>query len=326
MMRTLKWGLAVLAYLGLSASAHAQDAAKFPERPITIVVAFSPGGSTDVLARQLSADLGKALGTSIVVENRPGASGYIAWRHVAQSPADGYTLLLAENALAINTALQTDRSFDPRKAFAPVAMVATAPVVLLQTLSMEPNSVKELADWANKNPGKLTFSSSGIGSVSHMTYEAFAAAAGFKAEHVPFKGGGEAVSAVVGGHVHTMLNTLASAKKLVDAKSVKALANTDENRSPSLPDVPTIKELGLTPEVELRFWWGIFAPAGLPDAIKEKLSSGISKVLADQAVRDRLTGLDVTPAFAPADVLKEKLETEITNWSGFIQKAGIKVE
>lgn len=326
MMRTVRWGLALLASIGFSAWAHAQDATKYPEKPITVVVAFSPGGSTDVLARQLSADLSKALGTSIVVENRPGASGYVAWRHVAQAPADGYTLLLAENALAINTGLQTDRSFDPRKAFDPVAMVATAPLVLFETASMKPNSVKELAAWANSNAGQLSFSSSGIGSVSHMTYEAFASAAGFKAVHVPFKGGGEAVSAVVGGHVHTMLNSLASAKKLVDAKSVKALAMTDEQRSPVLPDVPTLKELGINPTVELRFWWGVFGPAGLPDAVKAKLNSVISSVLSEKSVHDRLTGMDVTPAYAPADVLKAKLETEITNWTGFIQKAGIKVE
>lgn len=326
MMGVMKWGSVVLALGGLTTWANAQDAANYPEKAISVVVAFSPGGSTDVLARQLSEDLGKALGQSIVVENRPGASGYIAWRHVASSPADGYTLLLAENALAINTGLQTDREFDPRKQLEPIAMVATAPLVLLENAAMEPNSVAELAEWSKANPDKLSFSSSGIGSVSHMTYEAFAHAAGIEATHVPFKGGGEAVSAVVGGHVQTMLNALASAKKLVEAKSVKALAITSDERSHVIPDVPTLKELNITPDVELKFWWGVFGPAGMPEAVKAKLDKAISEVLAEQAVRDRLAGLDVTPAYAPAADLGAKLETEITNWTAFIQKAGIKVE
>ena len=327
MPRIAKWISVAAALGGWTTFAHAQDAAaNFPEKPITLVVAFSPGGSTDVLARQLSEDLGKALGTSVVVENRPGASGYIAWRHVASAPADGYTLLMAENALAINTALQTERDFDPRQELEPIAMVATAPLVLIVNPTVEANSVEELVELSKSKPGELSFSSSGIGSVSHMTFEALKQASGLDAEHVPFKGGGEAVSAVVGGHVPMMLNSVASAKKLLEAGSVKALAMTDTQRSPVIPDVPTMQEIGVDSEVELRFWWGVFGPTGIPEGVKAKLNQAISDVIADQTVRDRLTGLDVTPAYAPATELSQKLETEINNWSTFIQQAGIKVE
>jgi tripartite-type tricarboxylate transporter receptor subunit TctC len=325
MRRLLKWTTVALAAGGLASWAHAQDAGtKFPERPIRLIVAFSPGGATDVLARQLSDNLSKALGQAVVVENKPGASGYIAWRHVAGAPKDGYTLLFAENALGINTGLQTDRTFDPRTELDPIASVATSPLVIIEPGSLPPNAYKEYVEYSKKN--NMSYSSSGIGSVSHMTFEALKDASGLVAEHVPFKGGGEAITAVVGGHVQGMLASVSTVKKLVDAKQVKALLITSDQRSPVLPDVPSIKELGINSQVQLQFWWGVFAPVGVPDAVKAKLNKAVSDVLADKAVHDRLVSLDVTPAYAPAADLKKMLNTEIENWTAFVKKTGIKIE
>jgi len=326
MRRLLKWTSVIFAVGSLASGAYAQDAAaNFPEKPIKLIVAFSPGGATDVLARQLSDNLAKALGQSVVVENRPGASGYIAWRHVAGAPKDGYTLLFAENALGINTGLQTDRSFDPRTELEPIAGVATAPLVLIETGSLAPKTFSELVEYSKKQNG-ISYSSSGIGSVSHMTFEALKGASGLMAEHIPFKGGGEAITAVVGGHVQTMLASVSTVKKLVEAKQVKALALTGDQRSPVLPDVPSIKELGVNSPVQLQFWWGVFAPTGVPEPVKAKLNKAISDVVSDKAVQERLLGLDVTPAYAPAGDLKKMLESEITNWTAFVKQAGIKVE
>jgi tripartite-type tricarboxylate transporter receptor subunit TctC len=326
MLRALRMGSAALGLLGLAGWAHAQDATNFPDKGVTLVVAFSPGGATDVLARQLSDPLGKVLGQPVVVDNRPGASGYIAWRHVASARPDGYTLLLAENALAINTALQTNRTFDPRKQLEPIATVATSPLVLAANSDLGVTTMQQLVQASKSRPDKMSFSSSGIGSVSHLTFEALAKAAGIEAVHVPFKGGGEAVAAVVGNHAQLTMGNVSTTKKLMDAGQLKGIVITDQQRSPVVPDIPTLKEAGVDSKVDLRFWWGIFGPNGIPPAIRAKLDKAIAATMADAEVRKRLEGLVVSPAYAPASDLKSKLETEITNWSAFIQEAGIKVE
>ena len=326
MLRALRWGSLALSLLGMPAWGQAQDAINFPDKGITLVVAFTPGGATDVLARQLSEPLAKVLGQPVVVDNRPGASGYIAWRHVASSKPDGYTLLLAENALAINTALQTNRTFDPRKQLEPIATVATAPLVLVANSDLGVTSMAQLVQTAKSRPEKMSFSSSGIGSVSHLTFEALAKAAGFDAVHVPFKGGGEAVAAVVGNHVQLTMASVSTSKKLMEGGQLKGIVLTDLQRSPVVPDIPTLKEAGVASKVDLRFWWGIFGPNGIPPAVRAKLDKALATMLADEEVRKRLENLVVAPAYAPASDLKSKLETEIANWSAFIQEAGIKVE
>jgi tripartite-type tricarboxylate transporter receptor subunit TctC len=326
MLRALRWGSVALSLLVTAGWAQAQDATNYPDKGVTLVVAFTPGGATDVLARQLSEPLAKALGQPVVVDNRPGASGYIAWRHVASAKPDGYTLLLAENALAINTALQTNRTFDPRKQLEPIATVATSPLILVANSDLGVTSVQQLVQTAKSRPEKMSFSSSGIGSVSHLTFEAFAKAAGFEAVHVPFKGGGEAVAAVVGNHVQLTMASVSTTRKLMEGGQLKGITLTDLQRSPIVPNVPTLKESGVDSKVDLRFWWGIFGPNGTPPGVKAKLDKALATLLADEEVRKRLEGLVVSPAYASASDLKSKLETEITNWTAFIQEAGIKVE
>jgi tripartite-type tricarboxylate transporter receptor subunit TctC len=322
------WSL-VCAVLGGLAAAQAQNPSSYPDRPIRLVVAFPPGGATDTLARQVTQELGEALGQSVVIENKPGAGGYIAWNYVAASDPDGYTLLMAENAIGISQALykKTPFSFDPLKQYDAVATVATSPLVLAVANNVNANSVAELIAYARTLPQKMNYASAGIGSVSHLTFEVIKAATGMEAVHVPYKGGGPAMNDVIAGHVAINMASIQVAKGLVETGKIKGLAVTSSQRSPVLANVPTLKEAGVkTADVDLRFWFGIFAPIGLPDAIKAKLDKAVSATLSHPHVRERLANLDIEPSYAPSNALKVKLENEIANWSKFIDAHGIKPE
>jgi tripartite-type tricarboxylate transporter receptor subunit TctC len=329
-MRNLfRWCSVLCALLGATALAQAQNPSSYPDRPIRLVVAFPPGGATDTLARQVTQELGEALGQSVVIENKPGAGGYIAWNYVAASDPDGYTLLMAENAIGISQALykKTSSSFDPVTQYDAIAVVATSPLVLAVANNVEANSVAELITYSRRVPQKINYASAGIGSVAHLTFEVIKAATGMEAVHVPYKGGGPAMNDVIAGHVAINMASIQVAKGLVEAGKIKGLAVTSSERSPVLPNVPTLKEAGVkTADVDLRFWFGIFAPKGLPDVVKAKLDKAVSTTLSNPHVRERLAKLDIEPAYAPGDVLKTKLQNEIANWTKFIDAHGIKPE
>ena len=329
MRNLLRWWFVVGGVLGAAVSAQAQSPSSYPDRPIRLVVAFPPGGATDTLTRQITQELGEALGQSVVIENKPGGGGYIAWNYVAGSDPDGYTLLMAENALGISQALykKTASSFDPVKQYDAIASVATSPLVLAVANNVKANSVAELITYSRTLPQKMNYASAGIGSVSHLTFEAIKSATGMEAVHVPYKGGGPAMNDVIAGHVAINMASIQVAKGLVETGKIKGLAVTSAERSPVLPNVPTLKEAGVkTADVDLRFWFGIFAPIGLPDVVKAKLDKAVSATLSHRHVRERLANLDIEPAYAPGTVLKGKLENEIANWSKFIDAHGIKPE
>jgi tripartite-type tricarboxylate transporter receptor subunit TctC len=329
MRNLLRWWFVVGGVLGAAVSAQAQSPSSYPDRPIRLVVAFPPGGATDTLTRQITQELGEALGQSVVIENKPGGGGYIAWNYVASSDPDGYTLLMAENALGISQALykKTASSFDPVKQYDAIASVATSPLVLAVANNVKANSVAELITYSRTLPQKMNYASAGIGSVSHLTFEVIKAATGMEAVHVPYKGGGPAMNDVIAGHVAINMAAIQVAKGLVETGKIKGLAVTSAERSPVLPNVPTLKEAGVkTADVDLRFWFGIFAPIGLPDVVKAKLDKAVSATLSHRHVRERLANLDIEPAYAPGTVLKAKLENEIANWSKFIDAHGIKPE
>jgi tripartite-type tricarboxylate transporter receptor subunit TctC len=314
---------------GASALAQAQSPQSYPDRPIRLVVAFVPGGATDTLARQISNDLKEALGQAVVVENRPGASGYLAWNHVASAEPDGYTLLLAENALGISQALykKGTSSFDPLTQYDAVAAIATSPSALIVAKNVPANTVAELVAFSRTVPQKMNYGSAGVGSVSHLNFEVFKDGVGMEAVHIPYKGGGQAIADVVAGHVPMTITSVQATKSLVEGGQIKALAVTSAARSPAMPNVPTMKEAGVkTADVELRFWFGVFGPKGMPDAVKVKLEKAMSTVMSDPRVRERLAKLDITPDFAPAAVLRANLENEIKNWTKFIDAKGIKPE
>ncbi len=327
MRNRLRWCSVLCALLGGAALAQAQDPSSYPDRPIRLVVAFAPGGATDTFSRQITQELGEALGQSVLIENKPSAGGYIAWNYVAASEPDGYTLLMAENALGISQALYKKASFDPLKQYDAIAAVATSPLVLSVANNVKANSVAELIAYSRTLPQKMNYASAGIGSVSHLTFEVVKAATGMEAVHVPYKGGGPAMNDVIAGHVALNMASIQVAKGLVESGKIKGLAVTSAERSPVLPNVPTLTEAGVkTADVDSRFWFGIFAPAGIPDVVKAKLEKAVSTTLSNPRVRERLANLDIEPGYAAGNVLKAKLTNEIANWTKFIDAHGIKPE
>ena len=328
MRKLFKW-VVVCALLAAPALGQVQGPSSYPDRPIRLVVAFVAGGATDTLARQISNDLKEALGQTVVVENRPGANGYLAWNHVASSEPDGYTLLLAENALGISQALhkKATSSFDPLTQYDAIAAMATSPSALVLATNVPANTVAELVALSRTVSQKMNYASAGVGSVSHLSFEVFKDGVGMEAIHIPYKGGGQAIGDVIAGHVPMAMTSVQVAKSLVESGRIKALGVTSPARSPALPDVPTLKEAGMrAAEVELGFWYGVFGPKGMPNDVKAKLEQAVATVMSDPRVRERLAKLDITPGFAPAPVLRTKLEDEIRNWTKFIDSHGIRPE
>ncbi len=326
MLKTVRWGLAACAMLGAAFSAQAQN---YPDRPIKLVIAFVPGGATDTFARQISNDLAEALGQPVIIENRPGANGYLAWNFVASADPDGYTLMFAENALAISQALykKAQSTFDPVKQFDAIAGLAASPSALILSNNVPANSVAELIALAKNTPQKMNFASAGIGSVSHLSFEVFRVGAGFEAVHVPYKGGGQAVNDVIAGHVPMTLTSVQVVRGLIESGKVKGLAVTGKKRSVVLPNVPTIAETGVkTDDVVLGFWFGLFGPAGVPEPVRAKLDAAAQKVMGSAAVRERLAKLAIEPEYLPAAALKTRLQNEIVNWTKFIDAHHIKAE
>jgi tripartite-type tricarboxylate transporter receptor subunit TctC len=312
----------------LAATSHPAWTQGYPSRPVRLVVAFVPGGATDTLARQISEDLKQALGQAVVIENRPGAGGHIAWNHVASSEPDGYTLLLAENALGISQALyrKSKSGFDPLKQYDPVARVATSPSALIVATHIPAKTVAELVAYSKTVKDKMNYASAGVGSVSHLNFEVFKDAVGMEAVHIPYKGGGAAIKDIVAGHVPMTITSVQGTKALVEAGKLKALAVTSLARSPAMPHVPTMQEAGVkqNADVELRFWFGIFGPKGLPDPVKARLQGAVKDVLANPGLRARLANLDITPDFGSGPALRARLENEIKSWTKFIDAKGIK--
>ena len=317
----------VCAALLISQPASAQSA--YPDKPIHFVIAFVPGGATDTFARQIANDMQEALGHAIVIENRPGAGGYLAWNYVASSEPDGYTLLLAENAVAISQALykKSKSSFDPITQYDAVAGLAASPSALVLANNVPVKTVAELLAHSKTVPQKMNFASAGVGSVSHLNFEVFMDKTGMQAVHVPYKGGGQAIGDVIAGHVPMTISSVQAVKGLVESGKVKALAVTSPARSPAMLEVPTMQEAGVPPaDVELRFWFAIFGPKGLPEPVKAKLSQAVAKVMGDPKVRERLAKLDITPDAISGPAMHKKLESEIKNWTRFIDAKGIKAE
>lgn len=320
-MRRLLSILFAGAVLSIPIASDAQAASDYPNRPVRLIVGFAPGGATDTLARLLTGVLKTEMGQTVYVENMPGASGYIAWKAVSGSEPDGYTLLLGENALAIRSGFKDQTpAFDPTTQLDAIASLAYSPLALIVANKVPANTIQELIALSQSSPTKLNFASAGSGAVSTLNWEVVRAGAKIAAVNVPYKGGGPAMADVIAGHVDIIMASTQVAKPLVENKMVKALAVTGKQRSPALPQLPTLTEAGITHfDVDLRFWFGIFAPKGLPGDVKAKLESALKSAMTSPAVRDQLTTLDITPDFAPGPALQARLSTEIKNWKAFIE-------
>jgi tripartite-type tricarboxylate transporter receptor subunit TctC len=303
--------------------AAAQD---YPNRPITLVVTFPPGGSTSIVGRIVADRMSEVLGQQIVVENRGGAGGTIGARGVAKSPADGYTLVLGyTGTLAIGPNLYPNAGYDPRKDFAPIGQIGTAPNTLVVHPSFNVKSVAELVDYAKKNPGKVNFGSAGVGTVSHICGEYFGNEAGIQLIHVPYKGTGPAVTDLLGGHIPMAFAPIPAVHEQAKGGQLRMLAVTSAKRSALMPDVPTIAESGLTGfEAVLRY--GLAAPTGTPKPVIDKLNKVLNQVLATDDMRKRLALEGAEPIPTTPEEYGQAIDREERMWSKLLKAAGVRAD
>lgn len=282
-------------------TALAQDATKWPERPIRLVVGFVPGGGTDVSARILSAKLSETLGQQVVVENKPGASGLIASDHVAKADPDGYTLLLANMQSTVSAPYVIQSDLDPNRDFTAVRYIGSVPnVLVINPTKHKYTSVKDLIDDAKARPKELLYASSGQGSPQHLSAARFSQIADVEMEHVPYKGSGQAMTDLLGGNVDMNFDTLPGAIGQIQAEKLRPLAVTSAQRSKRLPDVPTLAEAGV-PGMDIVQWYAVLAPAKLPKPILDKLDQALQTALADPQVSGKLGDQGMTLGDGPND-------------------------
>jgi tripartite-type tricarboxylate transporter receptor subunit TctC len=297
----------------------------YPTRPVRLIIPFPPGGSNDIVGRMIAAQLGERLGQQVVVDNRGGAGGTIGTELAAKSQADGYTLLLISTAYAFNTSIYKKLPYDPAKSFVPVALLGSGPGVLVVNPALPVNSVAGLIALAKERPGKLNNASAGIGSFQHLASELFRIQAGIQWLHVPYKGGGPAMTDLMGGQADASVGSLIQMLPHIRSGKLKALGTTGAKRSPVLPDVPTVAEAGV-PGYEATNWWGFLAPAGTPPAIVERLHQEVAAVQASAETKRRFDtegaeALQMSPAEFGAFIA-----AETAKWARVVKEAGISAE
>jgi tripartite-type tricarboxylate transporter receptor subunit TctC len=301
-------------------AAHAQD---YPTRTVTIVVPYTPGGSTEILARILAQNLGPRLGQSVIVENRPGASTVIGTSYVAKAEPDGYTLLMATpTPLAINVRVHKELPYDPATDFVPLAMLASAPFILIVNPDLPVRSVTELIAYAKERPGKLSYGSGGVGAPHHLYAELFKSMTGIQLTHVPYKGSVPALNDVLGGHIELMFCDVPPSAGMIKAGKVRALGVSTKARLEAFPDIAPIGET--VPGFEVAGWFMVVAPAKTPPAVVAKLHTEMKTVLATPAIKEQIAKLSLLPLATPSvDDMKAFVRSEIARWGKVVEAAGI---
>lgn len=308
---------------GVSSQAAFAQVTAFPIKPVTLVVPVAPGGILDTVARMLAADMGKHLGQTVVVDNKPGASGNIGAAFVAKSAPDGYTLLVGYSMFHVgNPSMFRSLAWDPLRDFSPIAMVAVSPHVIAVHPSVPAHTLKELVELARKEPGKLNYASPGSGSVPHVGMELFKQQTGIDIVHVPYKGAGPMMQDVVGGAVQVTIATPPSLLGFAQSGRVRALAVAAKSRHPLLPDVPTTIEAGY-PNFELEAWVALFAPAGTPPEVVAKLVSATQEALKSPAVIERARTTGMAIRYMPPAELDATVKQDLQYWSKVIRDARI---
>ena len=302
----------------LATSAFAQG---YPTKPAKVIVPYPPGGPTDIVARVVSQKLSEQMGQQFIVENRPGAGGNIGAEAVAKSPADGYTLLVATTAHAINPALFKSLGYNLVKDLAPVSQLTSGPLVIVANPSLPVKNVKELIALAKAKPGTLNYASSGNGQSTHLSAELFGAMAGVKMNHIPYKGSAPALTDVMGGQASLMFDTMLSAMPQVKNGKLKAIAVTSAARSPAAPDVPTVAESGL-PGYEAIAWNGLLAPAGTPAEVVNKLNAELKKALDAPDVKDRFSAQGFGAAWNTREAFAKFMQAELDKWAKVVKVSG----
>ncbi|WP_287952319.1 tripartite tricarboxylate transporter substrate binding protein [Diaphorobacter sp.] len=320
-------GACTLAAAGLlPAAAMAQPDANWPSKPIKWVVPFPPGGAMDVIARTLGEKAGRTLGQPFVIENRPGAGGNIGADAVAKSPADGYTIMITSIGMATNKALYPRLSYDPVKDFAPISLLAIVPnVLVVNTAKTTDKSVADVIAHAKRDPGKLTYASAGNGTSIHLAGEVFASMAGLNLLHVPYKGSGPAVTDMLGGQVDLMFDSITSARPHIQAGKLRALGVTSAKRSATLPDVPTIAEAGV-PGYEVSPWFAVFAPAGTPAAIVNKINAALIDAMKQPDTVAKFETIGAEPIGTTPQQLATHLDKELARWGALIKERNIRMD
>ena len=313
----------LLALVLLVAAAGA--GAQYPAKPIRLIVTYPPGGGADTMARIIAPKLAERLGQQVVVENKAGASGQIGADLVAKSAADGYTILLDATAYSVNPSLYPKLPYDPQKDFAPITILVRVPNILVVTPGFAPKSVQELIALAKAKPGQLSYASSGNGSAQHLAAELFKVGAGVDIVHIPYKGGAPAIADVMGGQVPMFFGNMSSALPHAKSGRVRALAVTGSKRSAIVPELPTIAESGV-PGYEVYEWNGVFAPAGTPAAVINRLQSEIARIVHLPDVSEKLAALGAEAVANTPQEAAVFVKAEIAKWAAVVKQANIKAE
>jgi tripartite-type tricarboxylate transporter receptor subunit TctC len=315
-----KIGLSLVALLLIAAAAQAQT--PWPNKPVKILVPTAPGGTADALARQYALHLGKVLGQQFYVENRGGAGNVLGIDAVVRSPADGYTLLLGAGTITINHLVTKKLPYDVLRDLTPVTQMISVPNVLVVNASQPMKSLAEYVAAAKAAPGRLNYGSAGVGSNVHLAMELLKYRTGIEVTHVPYKGVGPALQDTLAGHVMSMISNIPSSKPHIDKGSLRALAVTSLKRSPALPDVPTMSDEGVT-GYEVLNWFGVFAPAGTPKEIVDRLAAEAAAMFTDPKTRESLTGEGADPIASSPAAFAAFVRAEIKKWDEVGKAANI---
>ncbi|MCC6870126.1 MAG: tripartite tricarboxylate transporter substrate binding protein [Burkholderiales bacterium] len=302
--------------------AHAQE---WPTKPVRLVIPFAPGGATDIIGRLVGQKLGDRLGQPVVIDNRPGAATTIGNAAVAKAVPDGYTLLFAPTPFVITQALYPSLPYDADKEFAPVSLLAVSPFILVVNAALPVKNVAELVALARAKPGTLTFCSAGSGSVPHLAGELFKLNAKIDIVHVPYKGGGPAITDLIGGQVNMMFATPIEVMAHVNSGKLRVLATTASKRLPSLPDVPTMQESGV-PQFDVYAFFGTLAPAGTPKPIVDRLAGDLAQVMKDPEVLQRFAEQSAEPRVLGPEAFTAFLKSERAKWADVVKRSGAKVD
>jgi tripartite-type tricarboxylate transporter receptor subunit TctC len=312
----------IAAAFSYASTAIAQN---YPSKPIRIVVPFPPGGGGDVLMRPLSRKLTELLGQPIVIDNRPGANGNVGADHVAKSDPDGYVLLLGNSSLPISASLYAQMPFDPIKDLTMIGLVSITPSALVAHPSLPVKTTADLIALAKAKPGKLNYASAGSGSTPHLSLEMLKTMAGIDMVHVPYKGGGPAVTAVLAGQVDVLVTNISTILSQVRGGKLNAIGVTSLKRSAVLPNVPTIGESGV-PGFEVKTWYGLMGPAGLPKDVIARLNAAIVAAVNSPDLRDQLVGLGYEPESSTPEALSTLMREDIGKWGKVVKSSGAKAE
>lgn len=314
--------LVITLALGYAGAAFAQN---YPSKQVTIVAAFPPGGTVDLLARVLGQKLSEDWKQPVIVENRAGASGIVGTQYVAKSAPDGYTLLVIPITHVTNASLFSKLPFDPLADFTPISLIASQPIMLVANRSLLFSSVSDLITYAKANPGKLNCGSGGNGTSQHLACELFKSMAKVDIRHVPYKGNAAAMTDVISGQIELLFDQMATAVPHVRGGKVKALAVSTRSRSPAMPNIPTIDESGI-PGYETSAWFGLIGPAGMPKEIVDKIQHDFAHVLADPQIKERLSGQGLTLIGGKQQEFKTFLGEELDKWAKVVKESGARID